>query len=126
MLRAPMMGFAKGSTHPTGAQILPDGQITSCFPKWLVQPLLQKYFPSPPTHFPEEIAEAARVRSWGKTGLNADIAEKMRLTRMYGPAVRCKRVRQLGRCGLASMYPASDWSVLCSGPSWISARIRAD
>src|SRR5713226_6421440 len=26
--------------------------------------------------------------------------------------------------GLASMYPASDWSVLCSGPSWISARVR--
>jgi hypothetical protein len=25
-------------------QVLPDGQITSCFPKWLVQPLLQKYF----------------------------------------------------------------------------------
>ena len=24
--------------------ILPDGQITSCFPKWRVQPLLQKYF----------------------------------------------------------------------------------
>src|SRR3989442_6547797 len=24
--------------------ILPDGQITSCFPKWFVQPLLQKYF----------------------------------------------------------------------------------
>ena len=23
---------------------LPDGQITSCFPKWPVQPLLQKYF----------------------------------------------------------------------------------
>src|ERR1700676_3565824 len=28
--------------HP--ANILPDGQITSCFPKWSVQPLLQKYF----------------------------------------------------------------------------------
>ena len=27
--------------------------------------------------------------------------------------------------GLASMYPASDWSVLCSGPSWISARVRS-
>src|SRR5207244_6999912 len=26
--------------------------------------------------------------------------------------------------GLASMYPASDWSVLCSGPPWISARVR--
>jgi hypothetical protein len=22
------------------------------------------------------------------------------------------------------MYPASDWSVLCSGPPWISARVR--
>jgi hypothetical protein len=28
-------------------------------------------------------------------------------------------------CGLASMYPASDWSVLCSEPSWISARVRS-
>jgi hypothetical protein len=27
--------------------------------------------------------------------------------------------------GFASMYPASDWSVLCSGPSWISARVRS-
>src|SRR6266568_3298521 len=26
--------------------------------------------------------------------------------------------------GLASMYPASDWSI-CSGPSWISARMRS-
>src|SRR6266496_3883476 len=25
-------------------QNCPDGQITSCFPKWPVQPLLQKYF----------------------------------------------------------------------------------
>ena len=47
------------------------------------------------------------------------------LTRMYGPAARCKRFRQPGRCGLASMYPASDWSVLRSGPSWISARLRS-
>ena len=30
-----------------------------------------------------------------------------------------------GLCGLASMYPASDWSGLCSGPSWISARLRS-
>src|SRR6266568_1036817 len=46
------------------------------------------------------------------------------LTRMYGPAARCKRFRQPGRCGLASMYPAFDWSI-CSGPSWISARVRS-
>src|SRR5580692_2460041 len=27
--------------------------------------------------------------------------------------------------GLASMYSASDWSVSCSGPPWISARVRS-
>ena len=27
--------------------------------------------------------------------------------------------------GLASMYPAFDWSALCSWPSWISARVRS-
>jgi hypothetical protein len=27
--------------------------------------------------------------------------------------------------GLASMYPAFAWSWLCSGPSWISARVRS-
>src|SRR5208283_1793425 len=32
---------------------------------------------------------------------------------------------ELAVSGLASMYPASDWSVLCSGPSWISARMRS-
>lgn len=33
---------------------------------------------------------------------------------MYGPAVRCKRFRRSGGCGLASMYPVSDWSL-----SWL-------
>src|SRR6516162_1702415 len=47
------------------------------------------------------------------------------LTPMYGPAVRCKRFRRSWRCGLASMYPASDWSI-CSRPSWISARMRSN
>jgi len=32
---------------------------------------------------------------------------------------------ELAVSGLASMYPASDWSVLCSGPLWISARVRS-
>jgi hypothetical protein len=32
---------------------------------------------------------------------------------------------ELAVSGLASMYPASDWSVLCSWPSWISARVRS-
>jgi len=47
------------------------------------------------------------------------------LTHMYGPAVRCKRFVELAVSGLASMYPAFDWSVLSSGPSWISARVRS-
>jgi len=47
------------------------------------------------------------------------------MTQLYGPAVRCKRFPRSGGCGLALLYPASDWSA-CSGPSWISARIRPD
>src|ERR1700686_3429899 len=31
----------------------------------------------------------------------------------------------LAACGLASIYPTSDWSMLCSRPSWISARVRS-
>jgi hypothetical protein len=42
---------------------------------------------------------------------------------MYGAVVRCKSFSSVCRaCGLASMYPAFGWSVLCSGPPWISAR----
>src|SRR5436309_15009002 len=34
-----------------------------------------------------------------------------RLTQLYGPAVRRKRFSSIWRiCGLASMYPGSDWS----------------
>src|SRR5712664_490589 len=43
---------------------------------------------------------------------------------MVRPCV-ARRFRRTGGGGLASMYPASDWSVLCSGPSWISARVRS-
>jgi hypothetical protein len=32
---------------------------------------------------------------------------------------------ELAVSGLASMYPAFDWSVLRSWPSWISARVRS-
>src|SRR6266478_6347384 len=46
------------------------------------------------------------------------------LTRcMVRPCV-ARRFRRIGGGGLASMYPASDWSV-CFGPSWISARVRS-
>ncbi|MEH2474237.1 hypothetical protein V1281_004577 [Nitrobacteraceae bacterium AZCC 2161] len=34
---------------------------------------------------------------------------------MYGPAVRCEKIRRIGGGGLASMYPASDWSVCAPG-----------
>ena len=32
---------------------------------------------------------------------------------------------ELAVSGLASMYPAFDWSVFGSWPSWISARVRS-
>src|SRR6266478_5655499 len=74
-------------------------------------------------HEPDQLNPADDVRCSGWTG-SGDGVRSTRLIRMYGPAARCKRFCQPGRCGLASMYayPASDWSVLCSGTSWISAR----
>ena len=44
-----------------------------------------------------------------------------RLTRMYGPAVPCKRLwSTLADAVLRQCIRVSDWS-MCSGPSWISA-----
>jgi len=43
------------------------------------------------------------------------------VTQMYGPAVRCKRFVDLVVSGLASMYPASDWSILLRAIMDISA-----
>ena len=43
----PVIGLAEGETRWRGMTVLPivpDGQITSCFPKCAVQSLLQKYF----------------------------------------------------------------------------------
>jgi len=50
--------------------------------------------------------------------------ETTRMTLMYGPAVRCKRFVELVS-GLASMYPAFDWSSVGSWPSWRTARLRS-
>jgi hypothetical protein len=52
------------------------------------------------------------------------------LTSEFDPDVWSGRALQvdfaeLAVSGLASMYPAFDWSVCCSGPSWISARVRS-
>jgi len=54
-------------------------------------------------------------RKWQDTDLrrclqvcrHADSAIRSRLTRMYGPTVRCKRFVDLVVSGLASMYPVS-------------------
>ena len=54
----------------------------------------------------------ANVCSLGWTGLSADDAFGPFVTRMYGPAVRRKRFPRSGGCGLASMYPVSDWGTL--------------
>jgi 4'-phosphopantetheinyl transferase N-terminal domain len=100
--------------------------------------------------FPEQVRQAVRKRKaeylagrylcrilLGERGLPTQVANGSHrqplwpagwigsVTHMYGPAVRRKRVSLICRLfGLASMYPASDWSV-CSGPPWISARMRS-
>ena len=44
---------------------------------------------------------------------------------LYGPAVRRKSLHRIGGVGVASMYSPFDWSARCSGPPWISARMRS-
>jgi hypothetical protein len=44
---------------------------------------------------------------------------------MYGRPWVARRPSEWRMCGLASMYPAFAWSLLCPGPSWISARLRS-
>src|SRR5260370_14446363 len=43
---------------------------------------------------------------------------------MVRPCV-ARGIGELAVGGLASMYPAFDWRLLSSGPSWISARLRS-
>src|SRR5260370_28682398 len=53
-----------------------------------------------------QLRDNAAARSIVIGGEEACSVQTALLTRMYGPAVRCKKFRQPGRCGLASMYPA--------------------
>jgi hypothetical protein len=57
---------------------------------------------------------ADEVCSWGKNGHAVQARPLPFLTRMYGPAVRCKRFVDPVVSGLASMYPVSSWS--CFAP----------
>src|SRR6266436_3067744 len=50
------------------------------------------------------------VRVRGQSGKHVLVLVLLSLTRMYGPAVRCKRFVDLVASGLASMYPVSSWS----------------
>src|SRR5450759_3420521 len=70
----------------------------------------------------------ANVRYWSNSGQTSALG--LDLSAAIDPNVWSGRALQvdfaeLAVSGLASMYPASDWSVLCSGPSWISARVRS-
>ena len=64
------------------------------------------------------------VRLVGWSGLILLTPSSSHFDPMYGPAVRSKRFIDQVVSGLASMYPAFDWSIR-SGPSWISARVRS-
>jgi len=47
------------------------------------------------------------------------------LTQMYGPAVRRKKFRRSGWAVLHQCIRPLIGAVFCSGPSWISARVRS-
>src|SRR5713226_162811 len=65
------------------------------------------------------------VRSPGWSGQSYHVLESTRLTRNVWSGRASQEVFvEVAVSGLASMYPASDWSALCSGPPWISARVR--
>jgi hypothetical protein len=54
-------------------------------------------------------------RYLGYSGRDAKMVATAALDPMYGPAVRRKRFSSICRFGLASMYPASHWSVCAPG-----------
>jgi hypothetical protein len=68
-------------------------------------------------YWPEaSLAAMPRFRRYQmNSGLVLDIVNLALVTRMYGPAVRGKRLRRDDGGGLASMYPAFDWSVFAPG-----------
>src|SRR5450759_4237545 len=77
---------------------------------------------------PDIPAAPAFVRYWSNSGQRWILAGDG--LSAFDPNVWSGRASQvdfaeLAVSGFASMYPASDWSVLCSGPSWISARVRS-
>jgi len=51
--------------------------------------------------------------------------ESTRLTRMYGPAVRCKRFSSSWRWAVLHQCMRPLGGAHCSGPSWKSARLRS-
>src|ERR1700694_3057039 len=61
-------------------------------------------------HKTDSVAASRDVRSSGQSRSGVEAPPLPSLTRMYGPAVRCKRFVDLVVSGLASMYPVSSWS----------------
>jgi hypothetical protein len=99
----PVIGLAEGETRWRGMTVLPivpDGQITSCFPKCAVQPLLQKYFRSRLTQISSLIRAVlsqergvAHVTNVGRDAVDAGAPKTMALS-----CVRPSRVVLTPRC----------------------------
>ncbi len=78
----------------------------------------------PPRASPAEFVEGLNRTLKIGTGM-APVSKKFLDRNVWCGRALQETFVDLSACGLASMYPASDWSVLCSGPSWTSARIRS-
>jgi hypothetical protein len=65
---------------------------------------------------------ASQILAWMRRSMSVVGAQTGRDADVWSGRALQVDFAELAVSGLASMYPASDWSVLCSGPSWISAR----
>jgi hypothetical protein len=87
-----------------------------------------------PKVLPLDVSMKLIARRWGRQQFDRPAAHPLQCcilkpgtsllaSAACGPVLPDGRVAVSG--GLASTYPASDWSAFCSGPSWISARVQS-
>ena len=104
--------------HPGTAVRIPDGYEPEPALHWSVSVGLRRADDALLRALDAAVARVVKQR------LPAQTAEVAFLTQcMVRPCV-ARGFVELAVSGLASMYPAFDWSI-CSGPSWISARVRS-
>ena len=61
----------------------------------------------------------------GRPSVAGKPSSRQPVTQMYGAAVRCKRFSSICRLWILHQCIRPQIGAVCSGPSWISARVRS-